>query len=206
MEVNILILSLQLRWKTHLLSLIFHEKRKKKHNIFVWDTLFLWKNEQSRKKLVMHDEMKTMVGWTQNGSNTDEGENTGTLKSDGERFVIDNFGAGSKWHGGVARKSLKEPLQDFTVEAIVECWNQNSAKSMGRVEIYLLDVNSDVIGKMTMAEVHVNVASNYGEIRAGKVNEGQHIISTTGILPDFERVVCELLVSETFGWPILLVF
>ena len=24
-------------------------KRKKKHNIFVWDTLFLWKNEQSRK-------------------------------------------------------------------------------------------------------------------------------------------------------------
>ena len=130
----------------------------------------------------MHDEMKTMVGWTQNGSNTDEGENTGTLKSDGERFVIDNFGAGSKWHGGVARKSLKEPLQDFTVEAIVECWNQNSAKSMGRVEIYLLDVNSDVIGKMTMAEVHVNVASNYGEIRAGKVNEGQHIISTTGIL------------------------
>ena len=107
-----------------------------------------------KERLVMHDEMKTMVGWTQNGSNTDEGENTGTLKSDGERFVIDNFGAGSKWHGGVARKSLKEPLQDFTVEAIVECWNQNSAKSMGRVEIYLLDVNSDVIGKMTMAEVH----------------------------------------------------
>ena len=60
-----------------------------------------------------------------------------------------------------------------------------------------------------MAEVHVNVASNYGEIRAGKVNEGQHIISTTGILPGLGmtlRVVCELLVSETFGWPILLVF
>ncbi|MFV5913348.1 distal tail protein Dit [Bacillus cereus] len=136
-----------------------------------------------KEQLVMHDEMKTMVGWTQNGPNTDEGENTGTLKSDGERFVIDNFGAGSKWHGGVARKSLKEPLQDFTVEAIVECWNQNSAKSMGRVEIYLLDVNSDVIGKMVMAEVHVNVASNYGEIRAGKVNEGHHIISTTGDSP-----------------------
>lgn len=136
-----------------------------------------------KEQLVMHDEMKTMVGWTQNGPNTDEGENTGTLKSDSERFVIDNFGAGSKWHGGVARKSLKEPLQDFTVEAIVECWNQNSAKSMGRVEIYLLDVNSDVIGKMSMAEVHVNVASNYGEIHAGKIDEGHHIISTTGDSP-----------------------
>ncbi|PGA19314.1 phage tail protein, partial [Bacillus thuringiensis] len=102
-----------------------------------------------KEQLVMHDEMKTMVGWTQNGPNTDEGENTGTLKSDGDRFVIDNFGAGSKWHGGVARKSLKEPLQDFTIEAIVECWNQNSAHSMGRVEIYLLDVNSDVIAKLT---------------------------------------------------------
>ncbi|PGO36206.1 phage tail protein [Bacillus thuringiensis] len=136
-----------------------------------------------KEQLVMHDEMKTMVGWTQNGPNTDEGENTGTLKSDSERFVIDNFGADSKWHGGVARKSLKEPLQDFTVEAIVECWNQNSAKSMGRVEIYLLDVNSDVIGKMSMAEVHVNVASNYGEIHAGKIDEGHHIISTTGDSP-----------------------
>ncbi|MDA2236388.1 phage tail family protein [Bacillus cereus] len=136
-----------------------------------------------KEQLVMHDEMKTMVGWTQNGPNTDEGENTGTLKSDGDRFVIDNFGAGSKWHGGVARKSLKEPLQDFTIEAIVECWNQNSAHSMGRVEIYLLDVNSDVIAKLTMAEVHLNVASNYGEIRAGKIKEGHHIISTTGDSP-----------------------
>ena len=69
-----------------------------------------------KEQLVMHDEMKTMVGWNQNGPNTNEGENTGTLKSDSERFVIDNFGAGSTWHGGVARKSLKEPLQDFTVE------------------------------------------------------------------------------------------
>ncbi|MEW4236271.1 phage tail family protein [Bacillus thuringiensis] len=136
-----------------------------------------------KEQLVMHDEMKTMVGWTQNGPNTDEGENTGTLKSDGDRFVIDNFGAGSKWHGGVARKSLKEPLQDFTIEAIVECWNQNSAHSMGRVEIYLLDVNSDVVAKLTMAEVHLNVASNYGEIRAGKIKEGHHIISTTGDSP-----------------------
>ncbi|MEW4319536.1 phage tail family protein [Bacillus thuringiensis] len=136
-----------------------------------------------KEQLVMHDEMKSMVGWTQNGPNTDEGENTGTLKSDGDRFVIDNFGAGSKWHGGVARKSLKEPLQDFTIEAIVECWNQNSAHSMGRVEIYLLDVNSDVIAKLTMAEVHLNVASNYGEIRAGKIKEGHHIISTTGDSP-----------------------
>ncbi|MDA2396287.1 phage tail family protein [Bacillus cereus] len=136
-----------------------------------------------KEQLVMHDEMKTMVGWTQNGPNTDEGENTGTLKSDGDRFVIDNFGAGSKWHGGVARKSLKEPLQDFTIEAIVECWNQNSAHSMGRVEIYLLDVNSDIIAKLTMAEVHLNVASNYGEIRAGKIKEGHHIISTTGDSP-----------------------
>ncbi|EJR89758.1 distal tail protein Dit [Bacillus cereus] len=136
-----------------------------------------------KEQLVMHDEMKTMVGWTQTGPNTDEGENTGTLKSDGDRFVIDNFGEGSKWHGGVARKSLKEPLQDFTIEAIVECWNQNSAHSMGRVEIYLLDVNSDVIAKLTMAEVHLNVASNYGEIRAGKIKEGHHIISTTGDSP-----------------------
>lgn len=136
-----------------------------------------------KEQLVMHDEMKTMVGWTQTGPNTDEGENTGTLKSDGDRFVIDNFGAGSKWHGGVARKSLKEPLQDFTIEAIVECWNQNSAHSMGRVEIYLLDVNSDIIAKLTMAEVHLNVASNYGEIRAGKIKEGHHIISTTGDSP-----------------------
>ena len=186
MEVNILILSLQLRWKTHLLSLIFHEKGRRNTTFSYGIPCFCGRTNSRERRLVMHDEMKTMVGWTQNGSNTDEGENTGTLKSDGERFVIDNFGAGSKWHGGVARKSLKEPLQDFTVEAIVECWNQNSAKSMGRVEIYLLDVNSDVIGKMTMAEVHVNVASNYGEIRAGKVNEGQHIISTTGILLDLE--------------------
>ena len=57
-----------------------------------------------KEQLVMHDEMKTMVGWNQNGPNTNEGENTGTLKSDSERFVIDNFGAGSTWHGGVARK------------------------------------------------------------------------------------------------------
>ncbi|MEG7924702.1 phage tail family protein [Bacillus cereus] len=95
-----------------------------------------------KEQLVMHDEMKTMVGWNQNGPNTNEGENIGTLKSDSERFVIDNFGAGSTWHGGVARKSLKEPLQDFTVEANEETGEYLTFEKINGGKLYVADADA----------------------------------------------------------------
>lgn len=74
--------------------------------------------------------------------NTNEGENTGTLKSDSERFVIDNFGAGSTWHGGVARKSLKEPLQDFTVEVNEETGEYLTFEKINGGKLYVADADA----------------------------------------------------------------
>ncbi|PHG55908.1 distal tail protein Dit, partial [Bacillus toyonensis] len=97
----------------------------------------------SRYELVMHDKANSLVGWTEVGKDfvSDYGIVAGKMIADGARIIASDYGQGQFWHGPAVKRSITGgPLQDFTLDAIVECRNLNPA-TMGRVELYLLDEN-----------------------------------------------------------------
>ncbi|WP_307341609.1 distal tail protein Dit [Caldalkalibacillus uzonensis] len=129
-------------------------------------------------ELIKHDTMSTTTGWT-TGDQVDGGIVTGEMVSQGNRFVASSFGtAQSGWHGPALKTSLSETLQDFRVEALIENMN---ASGVGRVEIYLLDVNNNAIAKMAMKDTSLSTPRNFGEIRAGGLSDGKYIIAESPI-------------------------
>ncbi|MED3089719.1 distal tail protein Dit, partial [Bacillus toyonensis] len=84
----------------------------------------------SRYELVMHDKANSLVGWTEVGKDfvSDYGIVAGKMTADGARIMPSDYGQGQFWHGPAVKRSITGgPLQDFTLDAIVECRNLNPA-------------------------------------------------------------------------------
>ncbi len=136
----------------------------------------------SRYEMVMHDKANSLVGWTEIGKDfvSDYGVVAGKMIADGARFMPSDYGQGQFWHGPAIKKSITGgPLQDFTLDVIVECRNSDSG-TMGRVELYLLDENSVVVGKVGMFDAYRNSSENFGEVIAGNGDYNHRIIAETG--------------------------
>ncbi|PHC44650.1 phage tail protein [Bacillus toyonensis] len=136
----------------------------------------------SRYELVMHDKANSLVGWTEVGKDfvSDYGIVVGKMIADGARFMSSDYGQGQFWHGPAVKRSITGgPLQDFTLDAIVECRNSDPG-TMGRVELYLLDENSVVVGKVGMFDAYRNSSENFGEVIAGNGDYNHRIIAETG--------------------------
>ncbi|WP_257151164.1 distal tail protein Dit [Bacillus toyonensis] len=136
----------------------------------------------SRYELVMHDKANSLVGWTEVGKDfvSDYGIVAGKMIADGARFLSSDYGQGQFWHGPAVKRSITSgPLQDFTLDAIVECRNSDPG-TMGRVELYLLDENSVVVGKVGMFDAYRNSSENFGEVIAGNGDYNHRIIAETG--------------------------
>ncbi|MBO1515058.1 distal tail protein Dit [Metabacillus bambusae] len=130
------------------------------------------------RERVFNETMSSTTGWT-NGSSVDEGTVGGTFTTDGQNFIPNGFGTGNSWHGPAAKKSLTTPVQDFMVEAVMD--NDNSpVASLGRVELYLLDENSQVIGVMGVKDSWKNEKTNTVYFRAGSLNNGTYILNGYG--------------------------
>lgn len=121
----------------------------------------------------------TLTGWT-TGSTVD-GVVAGTMASNGYKFYPISFGTGSGWHGPAMKTSLPQVLDHFRVDAIVEFFN--SAPSVGRVEIYLLDEAGNVIAKIALRDTTPKVASTYGEARVGDAAVNYYMFNDTGATP-----------------------
>ncbi|HDR7610964.1 TPA: phage tail family protein [Bacillus mycoides] len=140
-----------------------------------------------RNQRVLWDEISTVVGWT-NVAKSEDMIGGGEFKSDGSRFVPVHFGTeGTKgWHGCIAKKNIQEgPLQDFIMQAYVGLrslhWDQ-----MGRVEIGLLDENSDYVARISMNDVHWEAEQNTGFSKIGnnKKPGSQVLINESGDHPN----------------------
>ncbi|WP_054634809.1 hypothetical protein [Thalassobacillus sp. C254] len=79
---------------------------------------------------------------------------------------------------GKKNKSTRS-LQDFEIEAEIELLNRQA--QVGRVEIYLLDVNNEMIGKMAMKDAWANTTQNRGEMRLGPFDNDEYFI----VHPDY---------------------
>ncbi|PGL92421.1 phage tail protein [Bacillus thuringiensis] len=122
-----------------------------------------------RNQRVMWDEMSTTVGWT-NVPNSEDMVGGGAFKVDaGSRLVPVYLGEINikGWHGCIAKKNIPQgPLQDFIMQAYVGV-RSSHPDQMGRVEIGLLDENSDYVARISMNDVHWQAEQNTGFAKLG---------------------------------------
>ncbi|MGN4542732.1 distal tail protein Dit [Bacillus cereus group sp. MYBK95-2] len=122
-----------------------------------------------RNQRVMWDEMSTIVGWT-NVPNSEDTIGGGAFKVDaGSRLVPVYLGETNirGWHGCIAKKNIPQgPLQDFIMQAYVGV-RSSHPDQMGRVEIGLLDENSDYVARISMNDVHWQAEQNTGFAKLG---------------------------------------
>ncbi|MBG9599993.1 phage tail protein [Bacillus mycoides] len=140
-----------------------------------------------RNQRVLWDEMSTTVGWT-NVPKTEDMTGGGKFKTDGYRFMAEYLGEPTVkgWHGCIAKKNIPQgPLQDFIMQAYVGInsfhWDQ-----MGRVEIGLLDENSDYVARISMSDVQWEAEQNSGFASVGNSKKpGGHVfINESGDSPN----------------------
>lgn len=132
--------------------------------------------------IVLNDEMTTTTGWS-TATTVDGGSVYGSFETIGQSFIqarvdqdgvmVSDYGTGAGWHGASAIKALPNPIQDFHVEGRVSI-EASDPKEIGRVEIYLLDVNGVEIGKIAMKDVSVSGYHNRAEARVGDFYGDHH--------------------------------
>ncbi|MGM8213573.1 distal tail protein Dit [Virgibacillus sp. W0430] len=128
-----------------------------------------------REELILHDACNTTTGWT-NGTEVEGGIVAGTMVSDGSSFIATGYGTGSGWHGPSLKKSLSETLTNFRAEFLIEQVGIY-ANEIGKVEIFLLDVNSKVIGSIRMRDANTGMRLNEANARAGTFESGRLLIA-----------------------------
>ncbi|MFO7326484.1 MAG: phage tail family protein, partial [Pseudomonadota bacterium] len=128
-----------------------------------------------KEEVVRDDGLGSTVGWA-TGTQVD-GMVAGTMVSTGSSFEVQSYGSGSGWHGPALKTSLPDLLQDFRVTV----WLQltNSKQSVGRAELYLLDANNAIIGKIALKDTHAGVQDMWGEARAGALSGGYYFVPPT---------------------------
>jgi predicted phage tail component-like protein len=127
---------------------------------------------------VINDTMSSTAAWTPH-TLVDGGSVSGTFHSNGYSFQAQDYGTGSAWHGPALKKMIATPIQDFMLDAIVGL-SANGQKQIGRVEIYLLDVNSAVIGKLAIRDSG-GYERSFVEARAGGNSGGHYFMNYEGV-------------------------
>jgi len=131
-----------------------------------------------------HANGSNLVGWS-NASNSDIDGGTvdGNITTRGGQFVADSYGTGSNWHGPALKATLDAPVQDFRLSAYLNFYNLAEAAMIGRIEIYLLDVNGNAVGKMALIDRSASRANVFAELRAGDRDANDMIINENGNKP-----------------------
>lgn len=129
------------------------------------------------EQLILHDELSTLSPWTAvNSSDLDGGTATMPMSvSGGYRFYVPDYGSGSLWHGAAVKRALPEQLQDFLIQAKFTQRSDN-VKSLGRVELYLLDATGDIIGKLQIRDGDLQRYVNTGVVTLGSGLNSKDII------------------------------
>lgn len=116
---------------------------------------------------ILHDDCSSLANWTM-GSYVDGGVVDGEMISDGNAFRVSNYGTGAAWHGPARVRMFDGgvSLQDFTVQCEIAL-KSGYAYQVGRIEIYLLDQNGVIFGKIALRDSTASADIPIMEARAG---------------------------------------
>lgn len=131
-----------------------------------------------RWERVLYDELSTTTGWAvATGLPVHGGTVAGTMVSSGGTFMASGYGTGSSWHGPALKKSLPAPLKDFQVNASVYLRTLLAGEN-GKIDIYVLDTNSEVIARMTMRDAWSELNAGVVDYFLGNPVDGQLIYTS----------------------------
>lgn len=134
---------------------------------------------------VFAERFESITNWQATTTNVEYGAITGTMRAEavGTGYVTyDTLGTGASWHGPAMKRALPEPLDNWRIDVFPR-FKTNSAAEMGRIEVYLLDVNGGILGKMYIGD-RFNGTSNVDvKIRIGPEPNGENIIFEHGDRP-----------------------
>lgn len=134
----------------------------------------------AEKELVLNDSMSTLVGWGDAAStDIDGGVVAGTMASDGAKFYATSYGTGTSWHGPAKIKSIGQELTDFEV-AIQPILDNDDLSKIGRIELYLLDVNKKAVAKLAIKDISNGRGGNIAELRVGDAIVNTFLINEYG--------------------------
>ncbi|MGF9741574.1 distal tail protein Dit [Priestia megaterium] len=138
------------------------------------------KTDTAINPIVLSDDFTSFAGWA-TGTNVDGGTVTGTFSSNGYTIWQSNrdYGTGSTWHGAAAIKSLSRAVTDFQVDALVGL-DSTKIDQIGRVEVYLLDSNNTIMGKIALKDMASDGEFPMFEARAGDINGGELFVADYG--------------------------
>ncbi|MBH8601191.1 distal tail protein Dit [Thermoactinomyces sp. CICC 23799] len=114
---------------------------------------------------ILLDDGSSLANYS-SGISVDGGVIAGSFSSNGDIIRPADYGEGTAWHGPAAIRSLGQQLQDFTLQAEV-AFKAGYPYQVGRLEIYLLDINNAIIGKIAIRDSTARVDNPYMEARAG---------------------------------------
>lgn len=120
---------------------------------------------------VLWDEMNNLIGWTDAGKTVPGMESTGKFRVNSGKyaFEVEDFGTPKKgaFTGPIMKRSIPGgPLTDFRAEAYVtlKC---GDAGEMGRVSMFLLDEQGDLVADINMNDLYWTVERAHGYARIG---------------------------------------
>lgn len=153
---------------------------------------------------ILNDELSSVAAWADDpGLAVGLGHTVaGTMVSQNSTFVAQSFGTGTGWHGPAKKRSLPAPLQDFQVNADIYFRTLN-ADELGKIFIFLLDVNSEIVGRLSFLDAWAHMEAGVAEYRVGNNSVNHQIDSTEGnkqLFKDFNGTM--RIVREGDRWQV----
>lgn len=91
---------------------------------------------------------------------------SGTMTSDGAGIRAESYGKGNKMHGPAVTKELPKALQDFEITADLDIISRRDIENW-RAEVYFLDENLKMLGKMGVKDNSRTFKRRFGLGRVG---------------------------------------
>lgn len=134
-----------------------------------------------RMTRVLNDEMIDLSTWVDTGlAPTGDTVAGNFVNFGGYETKVGSFGTGTGWHGPALKRSIPEaPINDFQVELQFKFPSPGSTY-FGRTELYLLDDQSEIIGKITMEKIKGGSTGNRVKVQMGGPSANKLIIDYTG--------------------------
>lgn len=132
----------------------------------------------TKRTKILDDDCSSVASYT-SGVSVDGGVITGSLISTGTVIRAGDYGSGTGWHGPAGIRDLGQQIQDFTIQIEVG-FKAGYPYQVGRLELYLLDINNNIIGKMAIKDSSGKVDSPVMEARAGNATTGKFFVNYSG--------------------------
>lgn len=130
---------------------------------------------------VLNDEMADLTAWSADGSTLTGDAIAGNFAIfGGYEAYVGSYGTGTGWHGPAIKRSIPQaPLTDFQVELQFKFPSPGSGY-FGKTELYILDDQSQRVGKISMKKVKGGSQGNHVEVTIGPATQAKLIIDYKG--------------------------